>query len=164
MWRSLHNGLPVEMNLQRIGICLVSRCRCCGNSHTESVDHLLFSGCIARACWNYFGNLMSIHGCVSSSSDLLGSWWIGCSSKSLRSICGRLISSLICWHIWCARNKAIFEELPMDPLSIIRRVRNDVFLAFRGRPFRGTVSSRTATLVALLSISCSQSSVRSGIG
>lgn len=44
MWRSLHNGLPLDENLQSIGIPTVSRCRCCGIGDTESLCHLLFLG------------------------------------------------------------------------------------------------------------------------
>jgi hypothetical protein len=164
MWRSFHGGLPVDVNLQRIGLPTVSRCRCCGHGDTESVAHLLFTGWCARACWNYFGNLLGVRGNISSAIDLLSTWWIRSTGKSLRSILYRLIPCLICWHIWCARNKAIFEDCPMDRFSVIRRVRNDVYLAFRGRPFRGSVSHRSSRFVSLLSISCSQSSDRAGIG
>lgn len=125
---------------------------------------MFFGGWCARSCWNYFGNFLGVRGIITTPDDLLSSWWFDCTGKSLRSIIFRLIPYLICWHVWCARNKAIFEEVPMDPLSVVRRVRDDVFLAFRGRPFRGSVSARSGHLVNLLSIYRSQSSNRAGIG
>jgi hypothetical protein len=164
MWRLFHKGIAVDANLQQIGIPFVSRCRCCGNGDMETVDHLFFGGWCANVCWNYFRSLLGVSGTLSTSQDLVLYWWAGCSGRSLRSIIFRLIPCILCWHLWCARNKAIFDESPMDPLSVIRRVREDVFLAFRGRPFRGMVSLRSAHLVNLFSVSCSRSSVRAGIG
>ena len=164
MWRVLHDGLPLHANLQRIGIPLVSRCSCCSNGAVETIHHLFFHGFVANSVWNYFRNLLSIRGDYSTPAGILSSWWSSGIGKSLRSIVLRIIPCLICWHIWCSRNKAIFDATPMDSFSIVRRVRNDVFLAFRARPFRRSVGSRSAALQAALSISLSFSDPREGIG
>ena len=164
MWRILHDGLPMYENLQRLGIPFVSRCLCCGNGALESIHHLFFNGFVAKAVWNYFRNLLSLRGDFSSPAAILSSWWSGGFGRSLRSTVLRLIPCLICWHIWCSRNKAVFEEIPMDPFSIVRRVRNDVFLAFRARPYRRSVGSRSSALLDILSISLCSTDPRSGIG
>jgi hypothetical protein len=164
MWRILHDGLPLDDNLKRVGIPLVSRCKCCGIGNSESLNHLFFASSTASACWNYFSNLLSVRGVVRSANDLPATWWTRNSGKSLRSIIHRLVPCLICWHIWCARNKATFDDSPMIPSTIIHQVRNDVFLAFRGRPFRGNLSSYAHRFVRLLSISCAPSSARLGVG
>lgn len=121
-------------------------------------------GFVARAVWNYFRNLMTARGTSSSPATVLGTWWASSSGKSLRSILLRMLPCLICWHIWCSRNKTIFEDSPMNPTSIIRRIRNDVFLAFRGRPFKGNVGSRSRQLEIAFSICSAQYSSRAGIG
>ena len=164
MWRTLHDGLPLHDNLQRIGIPLASRCLCCGPGAVESIHHLFFHGCVARSVWNYFRNLLSLRGDFSTPASVFSTWWSVGLGKSLRSIVHRLIPSLICWHIWCSRNKAFFDDSPMDPVSIVRRVRKDIFLAFRARPFRGVVSARSASIQAILSISLVSTDPRSGIG
>lgn len=162
MWRTLHEGSPLDDNLQRISIPPVSRCRCCGTGDLESSAHLFFLGYCTVAVWNYFGNLVGFQG--SATSRLLRDWWSGIPDKSVRSSVYHLNPCLICWHLWNARNKAFFDESPMDLPTIVRKVRNDVFLVFRGRPFKGAIGSRSSRLVRIFDISSSPPTLQAGIG
>ncbi|XP_038687446.1 uncharacterized protein LOC119986824 [Tripterygium wilfordii] len=52
MWKVLNNKLPVDENIKKKCISLVSKCDCCTNfPHVETVEHVLVEGSIACQVW-----------------------------------------------------------------------------------------------------------------
>ncbi|GAV73204.1 zf-RVT domain-containing protein, partial [Cephalotus follicularis] len=47
IWKTVFKGISVDQNIQRRGIPLASKCRCCLNSNVETLEHLLFQGDVA---------------------------------------------------------------------------------------------------------------------
>lgn len=44
MWNAIHECLPLDDRIRRVGIPIVSRCDCCFVHEYEDLDHVLTSG------------------------------------------------------------------------------------------------------------------------
>lgn len=67
-WRIIQNKLPFDVNLQRIGFQLASKCCCCRVvSLTESVYHVFAQSSTARRLWRVMEAKLNVH----SSSNLI---------------------------------------------------------------------------------------------
>lgn len=53
----------------------------------------------------------------------MSTWWHLAKGKTLHSWLLKLVSPLIIWHLWKARNFAIYEEIPIKSVSIIDAIR-----------------------------------------
>ncbi|NAW49657.1 zinc-binding domain-containing protein, partial [Salmonella sp. gx-f5] len=51
MWKAIHDCLPVDDRIRKIGISIVSRCDCCSNSKYEDLNHSLSRGDFAEKIW-----------------------------------------------------------------------------------------------------------------
>lgn len=60
IWRLILNFLPVESNIKKLGINVVSRCVCCNHAE-ETPEHLFFKGDWAETLWRM---LSGIFGCT----------------------------------------------------------------------------------------------------
>lgn len=54
MWKVFWGALPVDRNIQRRGIHLVSKCVCCSYPTVETKEHLFIHSDIARYIWDHF--------------------------------------------------------------------------------------------------------------
>ncbi|GAV83505.1 zf-RVT domain-containing protein [Cephalotus follicularis] len=60
IWKTIFNGISVDQNIQRRGIPLASKCRCCLNSNVETLEHLLFQGDVAVNIWGNFSKALNL--------------------------------------------------------------------------------------------------------
>lgn len=56
-WRLIHKGLPLDDNVRKLGISMVSRCQCC-KSEEETLEHLFFKGVWASKIWYFLSKLL----------------------------------------------------------------------------------------------------------
>ncbi|GLU14963.1 hypothetical protein SLE2022_314970 [Rubroshorea leprosula] len=116
IWRTCHNALSSQVNLYRRGVVESPLCSSC-QAKDENIPHLLFSCPHAKASW-FISNLGFIPD-ESSLSDF-GDWWaLLCSNfkNDERLILERVAT--LCWQIWCARNKRIFEQSQESPTQTV---------------------------------------------
>ena len=60
MWKALNNNLSVDDQIRRIGVPLVSKCKCCHEGAFEDLNHVLYGGNIAVAIWKFSSHLLGI--------------------------------------------------------------------------------------------------------
>ncbi|XP_035542978.1 uncharacterized protein LOC118346079, partial [Juglans regia] len=60
MWKALNSCLAVDDRIRRIGVPLVSKCECCRDGAIEDINHVLYSGNIAKAIWKFSSNILGI--------------------------------------------------------------------------------------------------------
>lgn len=104
MWKLLNQGIPLDEYLKKLCICIPSMCRCYSIHKEETWEHLFFNSTLAKNIWDHFQSLIGLSFQASTFKGNLMLWWFQARGKSIRSLLCKIIPSLICWHIWKARN------------------------------------------------------------
>ena len=103
-WKSLHNGVPVRVNLAQRGMMIDKVCPRCGEED-ETIEHLLLHCETSRQIWylsplrldvrlgrgGKFRDWVEVHG----GNKKEDAWWS--------------LFWMICWQIWLGRNRWVFE-------------------------------------------------------
>nr|XP_027071629.1 uncharacterized protein LOC113696407 [Coffea arabica] len=118
MIRMLSGRLPVMESLQRRGVCGPSRCSCCVNPAVESVDHVLCVGDVPRWVWNSFQVEAGDFAHVSTVKHAVIQWWMRPAKNKLMKLLYQILPSLICWHLWKARNVAVWEGKVLSAIQV----------------------------------------------
>ncbi|XP_071939020.1 uncharacterized protein [Coffea arabica] len=118
MLRLLLERLPLPDRLCKLGLHLPSKCFCCDSASEESIEHLFSKGHIASTVWNYFGALCGLTFPGSSLRSRIVGWWLHSYDSEIQRFIGRILSNIVCWQIWKARNKALFEDVHMRSRAI----------------------------------------------
>ncbi|VVA18748.1 PREDICTED: reverse mRNAase [Prunus dulcis] len=121
LWRMMVRALPTKLNLYRRRIISSPFCPIC-NQYEESEEHAIFLCPWTQAVWfgsplNYRVNPQSITTFDRWFNGLLNSQMF---SKSERVWVLSLVS-FISWEIWKARCKFLFEDITIDPRSVVDR-------------------------------------------
>lgn len=122
---ALFHRLPVDTEIQGLGIPLASKCTCCSTPHIESITHILITGAQASSTWSYFASALEV---PIHPADSLIIRFLRCSSHAssqtaLGIVC-RLLPLIIWWYLWKARNIARFEGQITPTGVIISQVRD----------------------------------------
>ncbi|XP_071928018.1 uncharacterized protein [Coffea arabica] len=126
MLRLLLRRIPTPDKLRKFGFHLLSKCFCCTEPSEESIEHLFSNGHIASFLWNYFGGLCGIKFSGSFLRARIVDWWLNSQDSELRKIICRILPSVICWQIWKARNKALFEGVQMQSSAIRQAIFSEI--------------------------------------
>ncbi|XP_071940011.1 uncharacterized protein [Coffea arabica] len=118
MIRMLSGRLPVMESLQRRGVCGPSRCSCCVNPAVESVDHVFCAGDVPRWVWNSFQVEAGDFVHVSTVKHAVIQWWMRPAKNKLMKLLYQILPSLICWHLWKARNVAVWEGKVLSAIQV----------------------------------------------
>ncbi|KAL0903997.1 hypothetical protein M5K25_026065 [Dendrobium thyrsiflorum] len=104
---------------------MTSKCQCC--SSAEDMNHVFITGPIASKVWMYFDNIFNVNYYYANIpiKELLELWFIPTRGHIIN-----LVSSLIIWYIWMARNNSIYNNIGMNADNIIRNITNKVFKIF----------------------------------
>ncbi|XP_071902759.1 uncharacterized protein [Coffea arabica] len=122
MLRLLLGRLPVPDRLCKLGLHLPSKCFCCSSASEESIEHLFSNGHIASTVWNYFGASCGLSSPGSALRPRIVGWWLSSHDSEIQRFIGHILPSVVCWQIWKARNKAMFEDVQMRPLAICHAI------------------------------------------
>lgn len=109
LWKILHNSLPVDSNIQRIGVNLCSACSCCQVTQRESMNHLFLHSDLASNIWSHFSSA----GLPLEGNSITAFIYNAANSAQPKSAYGLLTLAVIgygCWNIWRARNSMRYEE------------------------------------------------------
>lgn len=121
MLRAIQDRLPLDINIQRLGISLASKCLCCPESACEEVTHIFLHGSWAVQLWTHYQNIFQLDIDTASVLSCLQSWF----TIPLNSTVGylqRIVPILVFNELWRARNAAIFEETQFRLAPTIRRI------------------------------------------
>ncbi|XP_027118292.2 uncharacterized protein [Coffea arabica] len=122
MLRLLLGRIPIPDQLCKLGFHLPSKCFCCSAASEESIEHLFSNGHIATVIWNYFGGLCGLNFSGSYLRARIVGWWLRSHDYELRRFIDRILPSVVCWQIWKARNKAMFEGIQMRSSAICQAI------------------------------------------
>lgn len=108
VWRMLQKGLPVDANVNKIGVSMASRCLCC-DKEEETMDHLFFQGVWATDLRNVLANVFD---CARPDfvSSFIGNWDGPLSKKDARNILRFGLSCYGLLEIWRPRNNKLHGE------------------------------------------------------
>ncbi|XP_027098892.2 uncharacterized protein [Coffea arabica] len=115
MLRLLRGRLPLPDALCRLGFHLPSKCFCCHGASEESIEHVFAIGHVA-----------SENSPSSSLRARIVDWWLRSHNSAIRRFICLILPSFICWHIWKARNKAVFEGEQMRSTVICQSIFSEV--------------------------------------
>ncbi|XP_071900959.1 uncharacterized protein [Coffea arabica] len=107
-------------------LVLQSKCLCCPNGAIETMEHVFSEGQCATAVWNYFASMCGLTQVGSSLRARVVAWWLSPPRAEKRQLLFTIMPSFICWHIWRARNKAVFEGTRMQLANICPAVISDI--------------------------------------
>lgn len=122
-WRILHHGLPTDDRLQKVGIKLVSKCRCCAaHPARESQDHLILNGEISAKVWQRLSTLLLIPAPASpilTMTELFAHWLQGCLITAQEGFLK--VAGFFCGlkAIWDSRNSVIHKGANIDPVKTL---------------------------------------------
>jgi len=117
MWRALSNTLPTTMNLNLKRVDVSPTCPMCGVEN-ENTMHALFNCDFSKLVWHE----SSLH-IPSIGTDLLD-WFVG--ALTVLSAGDLLLAVAVMYHLWKARNKAVWEYHLPRPGSVWRMARSAV--------------------------------------
>ena len=130
MLHLLLSRLPLDDVLATHGFQLPSKCYCCQMSNIESLRHLFLEGDLADMVWRFFGPSCGLAMNAEHIRGWLGSWWLRqVKSDQLRFVF-QLLPNLSCWHIWKARNKAVFHGSVPNPVGVCQGIFRDLKEAY----------------------------------
>ena len=124
--RLMRSHLPLDDVLASYGFHLPSRCSCCSSPQTESLGHLFLEGGLATTVWSFFGSRCGVGLNVGHVQGWLGNWWLKLVESDRLKFVLRLLPSLVCWHIWKARNKVVFQGARLNSTAACRAIFRDL--------------------------------------
>nr|GMC80236.1 LINE-type retrotransposon LIb DNA [Ipomoea batatas] len=109
---------------------LTNNCSCMGcGEDGESIEHILIHCDLARECWrkSYHPTNFKYSQTTSFAPWLKGNY---SSNITMNGIPWSLTFSYMCWELWKARNKKIFEHSSLSPEEIVHRSKSSAKEAF----------------------------------
>eukprot|EP00253_Pinus_taeda_P013290 PITA_13290 len=123
-WTLLHGKILTSENLRKKGIQGPSICCMCRGAEERS-DHLFIDCPVARSCWKLITSPLNI-GDLPNQISLLQKGWgksfpYANKNMNLAKRMWNNIPSNLCWQIWIARNKCIFNNKKPSISSILAK-------------------------------------------
>ena len=140
MLRLLRGRLPLDDILGKFGIQGPSKCFCCSLSEGESIEHIFAQGQLAKAVWDFFGATCGLFLSQVPLRDTLVAWWLSSQSDVHKRLVVDILPSFICWHVWKARNKAVWEGVHLSCGEVCRAILRDVSEVVAGKFGKVTVA------------------------
>lgn len=119
LWSIIQGALPVGVELQRRGMLAAAPCPRCNEPETSM--HIFFHCPYAKEVWNLLPLQSSVH--IADDLDFKAVL-----SQFRRAVClpptgiRAPIIPWVCWGLWTARNRFIFEKKTIQPLETVSRV------------------------------------------
>ncbi|XP_071920660.1 uncharacterized protein [Coffea arabica] len=130
MLRLLMRRLPLDDVLGEMGFQLASKCLGCALATGETLEHVFSVGQLALEVWAYFQNICGIGSSYDSLRAHLFDWWMFPTPRGKQRFVFDIVPVFICWNIWKARCRAVFEGARVRVKEICDEVFQDVKSAF----------------------------------
>ncbi|XP_012832647.1 PREDICTED: uncharacterized protein LOC105953522 [Erythranthe guttata] len=121
-WILSYGAIPVDLALRKRGCTSPSKCRCCASPHQECLTHLFAQSEVAQGVWKYYAMIWHKPYTYGSMQQLVHTWTDGHSVNTQDGMTALGIIMFGCWEIWKSRCCAIFEDTPMNTVTIIRNM------------------------------------------
>lgn len=122
-WRALRCILPDEATLKRRHIKPISLCRVC-LAEEESLMHALLHCSHARRFWDEalprFDFKLPVLHPLTWDKDIM------CDSRFSAAVRAKIIT--VMWAIWHSRNRIVHDEVSLDPIQTVNRIKEDLAL------------------------------------
>ncbi|XP_071918762.1 uncharacterized protein [Coffea arabica] len=127
MMRVLRNRLLVASALGRLNVHGPSKCFCCLDPNSESLEHIFSEGDLAQFLWAFFGNAVGVVYRGTGVRSRLVGWWSLPTRHSRMKMIHTVFPSIICWHIWLAylvgteslRRRTICDRIMADAVGLV---------------------------------------------
>ncbi|KAL0403947.1 UNVERIFIED_CONTAM: hypothetical protein Sradi_2035500 [Sesamum radiatum] len=113
-WKCVHDALPTKVNLRKRGVVISQGCDVCAADY-ENLLHVLFFCSFSRLVWAIAGIPWRSLQC---SSTKLEDWFRGVHRELDRVDWDYFLA--ICWALWWARNRRMFEGKELEASEVIR--------------------------------------------
>ncbi|XP_027103196.1 uncharacterized protein [Coffea arabica] len=133
MIRVLRDRLLLASSLGRLNVHGPSKYFCCMEFQSESLDHIFSEGDLAQFLWRFFGHAVGVVYREAGVRSRLVGWWCRMPHHSCVEAVHSVVPSMICSHIWLARNLAYFEGQFLRRKTICDRILADVVGLFGGQ-------------------------------
>ncbi|KAL0461892.1 UNVERIFIED_CONTAM: hypothetical protein Slati_0076800 [Sesamum latifolium] len=117
-WRACRDSLPTSSNLARRGVSKDGVCPWCGTKG-DDLFHTLLRCHFARLAWALSNIPWTSGTCTHSDSE---AWFHGMHRSLDRPGFARAL--LICWVLWGARNRLLFQNIASSAAGLLERIRS----------------------------------------
>ncbi|XP_071940464.1 uncharacterized protein [Coffea arabica] len=124
--RSGKGRLPLDDVVRGLGVQVASKCFCCTAAAGETLEHVFSTGQITTAAWAYFQNICGIVHSGSGTRSHLLAWWLSSPASGRLRFLYDIVPSFICWNIWKARCKAVFDGIKVRAAEVCEATFKDV--------------------------------------
>lgn len=121
IWKILHNCLPVDRNIQRLGIQISSKCSCCQAPQGESLNHLFIHSELAVHIWSYF-QAKGITLAGNSVATFITTAVRNIKSNSAHGLLVLAVLGFSLWEIWRARNSMRYEGCAISHSRVLHQI------------------------------------------
>ncbi|KAF3773102.1 hypothetical protein EJ110_NYTH56156 [Nymphaea thermarum] len=115
--------LPTLDRIQKTGIHLANRCSFC-HCEEETNAHVLINCKVAKEVWRYiaakFDRVKFPQGAI---AETFKRWLQARIKEKWRRRCWRMTFLIVCWNLWCFRNRCLHDSLPPQ----VGRLKEDVW-------------------------------------
>jgi hypothetical protein len=120
IWQILQNKLPTDDNLEKLNICLPSKCLCCSIFHkNETCAHLFFNSIWSFKAYHWFTQFFHIDKTKMGSWHSLCLYFFHASQKNLEFKIQKLTLCSFIWNFWITRCKLKFENSNFSSFDFI---------------------------------------------
>lgn len=125
LWKIINKCLPLDCNIQKIGIPICSKCCCCKTPQTENYNHLFIFGDWASYIWTYFRSKgLQIE--ENSATSMILNNLCSTQKKSMFGLFGLAAVGVSMWEIWCARNSDKYDDSKTSCQGLLHKIRYKV--------------------------------------
>lgn len=115
----MHECLPLDDRVRRIGIPLVSSCGCCSFRACEDIDHIFAKGDFAEELWRMCSLLLEVPSLEGRPwKDSVACWHRRARNSSCSGELFGLLPSILAWCLWGCRCKARMEGVAESVQSV----------------------------------------------
>ncbi|XP_042974708.1 uncharacterized protein LOC122306346 [Carya illinoinensis] len=123
-WRVKRGVVPTDDVIQWLGIPLASKCHCCIDSKSETLQHTMCEGLNAQLVWKYFADICQIKlPQIRNWKGMMGFWWRRAAKINQAGWIRGVMPIVISWCLWKARCSARMEGATFQVKDIIRQVK-----------------------------------------
>lgn len=103
----------------KFGQNVVSKCNCCANPKSETINHVFMEGEVDKNVWKYFGDPIKIKTQATSVRHQMWNWWATNSNNPLHGKFCRVFPMIINWKLWKRRRASRYGQKTYTTYKVI---------------------------------------------
>ncbi|XP_020266679.1 uncharacterized protein LOC109842189 [Asparagus officinalis] len=126
IYRALSPAANLVPWLLRKGIVNANQCKMCAGACLESRDHLFFECSFSKEVWYQIMDWLQFKWRSCSWNSLLNWYCTKLIKKGIKQNIKRSAMSATIYHLWCERNRRIFQLKIQSGESLVKRIKVDI--------------------------------------